>query len=555
MKKKRCIPWILTGALALSLAVPVRAASLQAFADLEPDAWYAKAVTYVTDNGIMHGVEETLFAPLDLVTRGMVYQTLYNLAGRPTVEEPASFPDVEGTWYADAAAWAEDIGLTTGTGNGQFSGAQIITRQELAKIFTGYAAQNGIFPTESELPSFTDLDEVAAWAEDSIAAAVSLGILQGSGGQLNPTGPAQRVELAQLLLNYSSLVSQVPTLRTTILKVNREGDLTLDLTRAAFLGAGYAVGDIVTLSSNGKRLEAPVVTSLGDVDPGRPLVLLPEKGEAVTVLLHSGSLAAYFGVSADDRLSLAMRDQGGYRGEYEIRNLSALRTNKREEYGSDQIFANFRPIVVGNMAAGVLYRSSSPVNPALGRSTFADELANAAGIKTVLNLCDAQEELEEYASYANSYYATTQVVALDMELDMTAEENLVKLKNGLKAIIDGQAPFLIHCTDGQDQTGFLAALLEALLGGTLEEIEKDAMLTYENYYHLDRTSPFYDEIARRTVFATLREIAGLDSEESLDEADLQEAARDYLVQTVGLSEEQVEDLELRLSGGQQKPEA
>ena len=550
MKKFCCSSGIIAGILALSLAVPARAASGLPFTDLEPDAWYTKAVNYVIGNGVMHGIDDTLFAPLNLVTRGMVYQTLYNLEDQPAVDGPASFSDVEGTWYADAAAWAEDTGLTTGTGENLFSGDRYVTRQELAKIFTGYAAQNGIFPTQEENLAFSDLDEVADWARDSIAAAVSLKILQGSGGQLNPTGPARRSELAQILLNYSTLTSEVAPFSSVIVQVNEGGVLTLAVHKAAFLEAGYAVGDLVTLSVNGKRLTAPIGTGLRDVDPGSPLVFLPEKDNApVLVLLRSGNLATYFNATARQRLCFTMKEQGGYQQEYDIRNLDQRRTNRREDYNSDQIFANFRPIVAGDIGPGVLYRSSSPLDPALGRNRFADELTGAAGIQTVLNLQDRQEDLEGYAGYANSCYSATNVLALELGTDLFTEENLSKLKSGLEFLLQGQGPFLLHCKDGQERTGFVSALLEALMGASLEEIEKDAMLTYENYYHLGRDDPLYEAIAQRTVFATLREITGLSQEASLESVDLREAAKYYLIHRVGLSEEQVEALKLCLAGG------
>lgn len=173
--------------------------------DVDPEAWYFEAVAYVLDNGIMNGTGAG-FAPGSTVTRGMVYQTLYNMEGRPAVTEAASFTDVAGTWYADAAAWAEDEGLTTGTGSGLFSGDRAMTRQELAKVFADYAQRADIVPQEeADLSGYTDTAAVADWALEGMGQAVALGIVKGSGTQLNPTGTAQRAELAQMLMNYSGL--------------------------------------------------------------------------------------------------------------------------------------------------------------------------------------------------------------------------------------------------------------------------------------------------------------------------------------------------------------
>ena len=173
--------------------------------DVISGTWYYEAVFYVLSNGIMNGTGKG-FEPNGTVTRGTVFQTLYNMAGKPEVTEAASFTDVEGKWYADAAAWAEDEGLTSGTGTGLFNGDAAITRQELAKVFADYTASKNIVPTEDvDLSTYADAGVIPGWASESMETAVSLGILKGSNNRLNPAGTAVRSELAQILLNISAL--------------------------------------------------------------------------------------------------------------------------------------------------------------------------------------------------------------------------------------------------------------------------------------------------------------------------------------------------------------
>ena len=176
-------------------------------ADVPAGSWYAPAVEYVMDKGYMTGTNVG-FEPKTTVTRGTVYQTLYNMAGKPEVTEAATFTDVEGKWYADAAAWAEDVGLTTGTGDGLFSGDRAMTRQELAKVFSDYAASKGVEPEAlADLTAFADAGDVSEWAVESMQCAVALGIINGSDGKLNPKGTALRSELAQILMNFDALIS------------------------------------------------------------------------------------------------------------------------------------------------------------------------------------------------------------------------------------------------------------------------------------------------------------------------------------------------------------
>ena len=172
--------------------------------DVEEGAWYYGAVSYVLDNGFMNGTSDTTFAPAGTVTRGMVYQTLYNMAGQPGAAD-TSFTDIEGKWYAAAASWAEAEGLTSGVAEGIFGGDNAMTRQELAKVFADYAVMQGVAVPEADLSAYTDLDQVASWASEGVENAVALGIITGSNNRLNPTGTAQRAELAQILMNFDAL--------------------------------------------------------------------------------------------------------------------------------------------------------------------------------------------------------------------------------------------------------------------------------------------------------------------------------------------------------------
>ena len=101
--KKQILSLTLAGAMMLSMAAPALAADGKGFADVAEDAWYAPAVAYAAEKGLMAGTGADKFSPDGTVTRGTVFQTLYNLAGKPEAGE-TSFVDVEGKWYAAAAA-------------------------------------------------------------------------------------------------------------------------------------------------------------------------------------------------------------------------------------------------------------------------------------------------------------------------------------------------------------------------------------------------------------------------------------------------------------------
>lgn len=110
MKNKKFLALALAGAMTLSIAAPALAADLPegwtpADGARTTGPWYAEAVDYVQDKGLMTGTDLG-FEPEVVLTTASVLQTLYNREGRPGAAQE------EGQqWYTDAAAWAKDNGI------------------------------------------------------------------------------------------------------------------------------------------------------------------------------------------------------------------------------------------------------------------------------------------------------------------------------------------------------------------------------------------------------------------------------------------------------------
>ena len=356
-----------------------------------------------------------------------------------------------------------------------------------------------------------------------------------------------------LTLTAGSAVLAQPSVTGSVTAVDKYGNLTLDLLTQALLDAGFEFGDLLQVEVAGVVLEAPFVTAYSDVDVGSVLVRGPGgAGTAnVVVAINMGNFAGTYGVEEGAAVALSLVEKASYLAEWLNRQLT--RTNERADYASDEIFANFREVAVGQMAAGTYFRCSSPVNNELGRAAYADALIKAAGVRTVINLADGQEELESYlaqpdfnSSYYKELYEQGQVILLNMGVDFRSEDFQAKLKRGLEFLLAHEGPYLIHCTEGKDRAGFVSALLEALVGARLQEIKEDYMLSYVNYYGVEYGSEQYEKIAESNVLAALREMAGLPKGASLEGVDLAAAAEQYL-QGIGLSAEQVELLRGKLT--------
>lgn len=191
-------------ALALALAALLTLSPAALAAGEAP--WYAEAEAFIYREGLMNGVAEG-FAPQTPATRGAVFQALWNLEGQPYPTRPFFFSDVTAdAWYANAAAWAKEMGLAAGDENRAFRGGDAVTRAELAAIFARYLLQKG-FPQVS-LPVgtvFSDLDQVPDWAYGDMTLCAAYGIITGHDGRLMPNATATQAELAAMLMALSRL--------------------------------------------------------------------------------------------------------------------------------------------------------------------------------------------------------------------------------------------------------------------------------------------------------------------------------------------------------------
>ena len=167
------------------------------FDDLTPGAWYYPEIRQALEDGLFHGVSENSFSPNTPMTRAMVVQVLYNLAGQPEAPEEGFFTDVaETAWYRDAVTWAASEGIVNGVSETQFAPGRAMTRQELAVILWRYVGE----PTaEGDLSLFTDAGQISGFSQSAMAWMIAEGLMQGSDGKLMPRSTASRAETAAIL--------------------------------------------------------------------------------------------------------------------------------------------------------------------------------------------------------------------------------------------------------------------------------------------------------------------------------------------------------------------
>lgn len=183
-------------------------------ADLETGSWYYNAAVYALDNGIMNGTNKG-FEPTGTVTRATVYQTLYNMEGKPAVEK-ATVTGTEGEWYANAINWAASAGLFEGT---EYGTDTVITRSGIATIIADYASYKGITVDTSgmAMKEAPDYDSIPAADLEGMTFCYYGKVMTGDQkGNLNPNGQLTRAEFAQVLKNFSILK---PTYVETVVSI------------------------------------------------------------------------------------------------------------------------------------------------------------------------------------------------------------------------------------------------------------------------------------------------------------------------------------------------
>ncbi|MDG0814438.1 choice-of-anchor I family protein [Cohnella rhizosphaerae] len=173
-------------------------------------------IAYLAARGILDGVGNNVFAPKRSVTRADLTVMLARISGADLAAYQGMTPgfgDVKsGDYFAGAVAWAADNGIVTGTGAGRFDPRAALTRADLAVMLVKFAAAQGIsLPAAQASATFTDAAAIPAYASQAVEAVQRAGIVSGrpaaggAGLAFAPKSTATREELAKMLAAFVKL--------------------------------------------------------------------------------------------------------------------------------------------------------------------------------------------------------------------------------------------------------------------------------------------------------------------------------------------------------------
>ena len=173
------------------------------FSDVPAGAWYAEAINYCQQHGIMSGTTATTFAPEATLTRAMLATVLHRMSGTPAVSDAPVFTDAAaGSWYSDAVSWAAKNGIISGYGGGAFGVDDPTTREQAVTILWRFAGE----PESAAAADISDAASVSVWAQAAVRWANANGILEGmtNNRRFDPKTNIKRGEVASMLYHYLS---------------------------------------------------------------------------------------------------------------------------------------------------------------------------------------------------------------------------------------------------------------------------------------------------------------------------------------------------------------
>ncbi len=117
-------------------------------------------------------------------------------AQSPVPKPPASFRDLAGHWAEAAIRQAVQAGIVSGYPDGTFKPDRTVTRSEFAVMLMGALKPQ----TGKAALTFTDKEQIGAWALDAVAQAVEAGMIAGyEDGSFRPDAEITRAEMAMML--------------------------------------------------------------------------------------------------------------------------------------------------------------------------------------------------------------------------------------------------------------------------------------------------------------------------------------------------------------------
>ena len=268
-----------------------------------------------------------------------------------------------------------------------------------------------------------------------------------------------------------------------IVSYNEFGAAMLSFTGDDMTKAGFALGDVITIALTDTELVMPYYDGFYSAT-GEYICIDYPGYSSVCFTANNTGLPAVFMDREGEPVVVKMKEKAGM---LDVQTALGMKYKyDRDNYPSDEAFANARSVTAGNIAQGRLHRSSSPFSNEISRAQYVSAYLEQQQVATVLNLTDNPEKMAGYdmPSYSRQLWEKGNVILCPLKANPTVDEFNTPLIEALIEMSSRPGPYVVHCTEGKDRTGYVCALLEGLCGATYQEIVDDYLKTYENYYFI-----------------------------------------------------------------------
>ncbi|NLB82458.1 MAG: S-layer homology domain-containing protein [Clostridiaceae bacterium] len=169
--------------------------------------WGREYIESLYYRGIINGKAPRLFAPEDSITREEFVKLIVELFSLEEQAHYAPFSDVNSDeWYYKYVATAYKNNIINGIGDNLFGTGQLITRQDMCRIIANAIAINKLAVESGQSVAFSDEDDIAVYAQSSVALLQHLKIIEGDEeGNFNPNNNATRQEAAKIIYKVLEL--------------------------------------------------------------------------------------------------------------------------------------------------------------------------------------------------------------------------------------------------------------------------------------------------------------------------------------------------------------
>jgi hypothetical protein len=369
-----------------------------------------------------------------------------------------------------------------------------------------------------------------------------------------------------LALSFSSCTQKndeqiYAKIETHVVMVNIFGNLVLEVSSQDLLTAGYAYGDIVHIELGDLKMDMPFTDEYLIIGSWGTCLNQYSNEKYLTLSLFNASFSDRIGGKVGDSVTISMHEKGGVLDVYEqYKKINFKRSDNRDDYASDEIFANFRMVTAGDIKSDKIYRSSKPTmnKSNNNRYLYSDNLARTHKVKTMISFSDSQSKWGEENSngngigpYSLELYNNNSLFLSALGVDFFQTENLEILHDAMIFMINHEAPYLVFCDLGKDRTGIFFILIELLLNASYQEVEYDYLKSYDNFYGINNDSPFYSMIKNTRLdrllyiiyhqgdldIIKLNEIKTFNVEKFFPE--LKNVVKSYFINKVGLTENEL----------------